>query len=75
MSTTKDRIIILMNMLNLNAHKLSLISDVDCGILSRILSGKQEPSVETLKKISEATKTSPEWILGYGDDNTRRELP
>lgn len=74
MSTTKDRMIILMNMLDLNANKLAKICDVDNGILSRILNGKQEPSVETLRKIAEGTKISPSWILGYGSDDAMERL-
>lgn len=74
MSETKDRLHILLNDLNINQAELSNITSVDTAIISRLLSGEREPNVKTLRKISEATKTSPEWLLGYGEDLPRKEL-
>lgn len=74
MSTTKDRLLIVMHSLGLSQYTLSKQSGVDAAIISRILSGKNDPSIVNLKKIAEATKTSPNWLLGYGSDDKIEKL-
>lgn len=69
MSSTKDRINILLKDLGINQRELSKLTGVDTAIICRILSGKCEPTIQTLRKIAEATKTSPSWIIGYGSDD------
>lgn len=69
MSTTSERITLLMNDLKINQRQLSELTNVDAAIISRILSGKCEPTIKNLKKIAEATKTSANWLLGYGKDD------
>lgn len=69
MSTTKERISLLIKDLGINQREFSTLTGVDTAIICRILHGKCEPTIQNLKKIAEATKTSPNWLLGYGSDN------
>ena len=69
MDTTKDRLLILMNSMECNQRKFASITGVDPAIISRILKGDFEPNVKNLRKIVETTKTSPSWLLGYGNSD------
>lgn len=69
MNTTKNRVNILLKELHLSQKEFSALTGVDGAIICRILKGEQEPSVQVLRRIVEATKISPSWLLGYGEDN------
>lgn len=67
MDKTKDRMLILMKSMQCNQEHFASLTGVDKAIISRIIKGETEPNVKSLRKIAEATKTSPSWILGYGN--------
>ena len=69
MSTISERITILMKDMGTNQKQFAELTKVDTAIICRILSGKCEPTIMNLQKIAEATKTSPNWLLGYGNDD------
>lgn len=69
MNNTKDRIKILLSELKMNQKEFSAFTGVDSAIICRILKGEHEISVLALRKISDTTKISPTWLLGYGNDD------
>ena len=68
MNTVQNRIKILINSMGCSQKDFSQVTGVDRAIICRILKGS-DPTVQTLKKIADATNTSPNWLLGYGTDN------
>lgn len=68
MSTTKDRLSMLLKEQGISQYQLSKSSGVDMSIICRILKGECEPNVKTLRKIADTTNISPTWLLGYGPD-------
>lgn len=75
MKIIADRLQLLMKELGINQNGLAVITGVDRAVICRLLNDKTEPTIKNIIKIAEATKTSPEWILGYGTDDVRRKLP
>lgn len=69
MNTTKNRMQILIDSLGWSQYKFSIATGVNAAIVSRVLNGKCEPTVQTLRKIADATKVSPTWLIGYGQDD------
>lgn len=69
MNSTKNRIQIFLDSMGWSQYRFSCETGVDAAIISRILHGKCEPTVQTLRKIADTTKVSPSWLLGYGNDN------
>ena len=69
MNSTKNRLQIFLKAMGWSQYKFSCETGVDAGVVSRILNGKCEPTVQTLRKIADATKLSPTWLIGYGQDD------
>jgi len=69
MDSTKNRLFKLIKHLGLKQTDFAELTGVDNAIICRILKGDNEPSVSVLRKIADATKVSPSWLIGYGKDD------
>ena len=54
-----------MKMRGMTAAELSRRCGLDKGLISRYLSGKGNPKVASIKRISDALGVSAAWVLGY----------
>ena len=57
---------------DMKAARLAEMIDVDRTIISRYLSGKTEPKIETVKKMAIALNVSDDWLNGF---DAPMELP
>lgn len=62
------RLGLLIETLGITQKELSRMSDVSDSIISRVIKGQWSLSSKNIIKIVDATKISPSWLLGYGED-------
>ena len=74
MSDTSQRLAYLIKDLGVSNNSFAASVGISKSSISRILSGEIEPTVKTIKKITEATKVSPNWLLGYGKINVIEKI-
>lgn len=66
---TSKRLRLLLTNLGLTQRELAFKADITESAVSRYLDGSRIPNANTIIQITEATKVSPSWLLGYGEDN------
>ena len=68
------RLKLLIDNLGLSQKELSVKSDLTECAISKYMSGERIPTAGSLIKIANATRISPNWILGYGSDDVMEKI-
>lgn len=68
------RLGLLLETSGMSQKELSRISGVSDSIISRVLRGHWALSSKNIIKIVDATKISPSWLLGYGEDEDMERM-
>lgn len=68
------RLGLLLETSGMSQKELSRISGVSDSIISRVLRGHWTLSSKNIIKIVDATKISPSWLLGYGEDEDMERM-
>lgn len=68
-SNFPKRLKLLMSQLNINQKKLSQITGIPEGSLSRYAAGTVIPTTTVVIKIADNTEVDVGWLLGFGPDN------
>ena len=66
---TSRRLKLLIKSLGITQREFAAMTGTSETAVSRYLEGTRVPNATTIIAITEATKVSPSWILGYGDDD------
>lgn len=59
--------------LNLTQEELAAIMGVDTKNVSRYENGENKPSAERLADLANALNTTPNWLLGFNDDDLQSD--
>ena len=68
-SDTSKRLEALLRFLGTTQKELSKISGVPDSAICRAIKGESNLSIKNLIRIAESTKVSPNWLLGFGEDD------
>lgn len=52
----------------ISQKELSKLTGVSDSVICRVIKGESGMSTKNLVKIADATRVSPNWLLGYGSD-------
>lgn len=66
-SELSERLGLYLESSGLSQKELSRITGVSESVICRVIKGECEMGTKNLVKITQATKVSPNWLLGYGD--------
>lgn len=53
----------------LSQKELSRLSGVSDSIICRVIKGENDLSSKNLVKVAQATRVSPNWLLGFGSED------
>lgn len=71
---TQKRLRLLLDNLGLSQREFALMTGLTEAAVSKYLSGVRIPHAGTLISIANATGVSPNWILGFGDDDKMEKI-
>lgn len=69
-----ERFRIMLAELGYTQKDFSKISGLTEASICRYLSGSRAPNTNTLVMISDVTNVSPNWLLGYGEDDAMDKI-
>lgn len=68
-SNISERLGLYMETSGMSQKQLSKLSGVSDSVICRVLKSEQSMSVCNIVKIANATRVSPNWLLGFGSDD------
>lgn len=66
---TNKRLKFMLDNLGISQKEFALMTGLTEAAVSRYMSGDRLPNAATLINIANATRVSPNWLLGFGSDD------